>query len=86
MPSIEKTGFKTKQAAEVAIMGASIDPPYSSLHPAFVRRDESGAVLSADIFVRDPLNRAGGRIHTWRYRAKCRDGQYREFFGATIGA
>ena len=69
-------GFKTKQAAEDFVMTISAEPAYCSLHPAF----------RGVIFVSDPIQRAGGRIYTFRYKNKCKDGKYRNFYAAYIGA
>lgn len=82
----ERTGFHTKEAAQAFQIKASATPAYSSLHPAFTRRDKDGTVVSADIFVTDPIHRAGGRVHTYSYRARSKGGEIRTYFGSYVGA
>ncbi len=72
----ERRGFRTREAAEAFQVLSSIEPAYCSLHPA----------LRGDVFVRDPIHHAGGKVHTWSYRARSKDGQTRTYFGSYVGA
>jgi hypothetical protein len=72
----ERRGFKTREAAEAFQIQQSVDPAYSCLHPAF----------KGDVIVRDQIHRARGKVHVWKYKAKSKGGDIREYFASYVGA
>lgn len=71
-----RRGFKSREAAEDFQMKSSIDPAYCSLHPA----------IKGSIFVRDPIHKAGGRVHVASYVAKSKGDDYRNYWSSWVGA
>lgn len=75
MQTGETRGFRSREAAMDYQCARSLTPAYCCIYT----RDPQPIVT-------DPITRARGRVYTWSYRAKSRDGQYRQYFGSYVGS
>jgi hypothetical protein len=71
--SNERSGFKTREAAENFQIQSSVEPACSTLR-------------QRDVRVLDPGTRAWGRVYVQPYTQLCRDGKRREFFMSYVGS